>query len=136
MWISVAVADDSPPGFVYGILVTIFLAFNCFALNQWLQYGKGRWADYAHGETAYIWLSLIAKSLLAGRSGATPSSNSQRRRTTGLQPITARPSGSLELRGSFLDEAATLRAVGACIALVIIAASNSPAVSSVASMPL
>ena len=54
------------PGFVYGILVTIFFAFNCFALNQWLQYrGKGRWADYAHGETVYIWLSLIAKSLLA-----------------------------------------------------------------------
>ena len=51
VWISVAVADDGPPGFVYGILVSIFLAFNCFALNQWLQYrGKGRWADYAHGE--------------------------------------------------------------------------------------
>lgn len=66
VWISVAVADDGPPGFVYGILVTIFLAFNCFALNQWLQYrGKGRWADYAHGEAVYIWLSLIAKSLLA-----------------------------------------------------------------------
>lgn len=66
VWISVAVADDGPPGFVYGILVSIFLAFNCFALNQWLQYrGKGRWADYAHGETVYIWLSLIAKSLLA-----------------------------------------------------------------------
>ena len=46
--------------------MSIFLAFNCFALNQWLQYrGKGRWADYAHGETVYIWLSLIAKSLLA-----------------------------------------------------------------------
>ena len=62
VWISVAVADDGPPGFVYGILVTIFLAFNCFALNQWLQYRGSSWADYAHGETAYIWLSLIAKS--------------------------------------------------------------------------
>ncbi len=66
VWISVTVADDGPPGFVYGILVTIFLAFNCFAIVQWLQYrAKGRFADYAVGESTYIWLSLIAKSLLA-----------------------------------------------------------------------
>jgi Heliorhodopsin len=40
--------------------------FNCFAVNQWLQYKQaGRWKDYLVGERAYITLSLIAKSLLA-----------------------------------------------------------------------
>ena len=65
--LSVGEADDGgPPGFVYGILVTIFVMFNTFAIVQWLQYrGKGRFADYAVGESTYIWLSLIAKSLLA-----------------------------------------------------------------------
>ena len=57
---------ESPPSFVYGILVTIFLLFNCFAIVQWLQYrGMGRWADYVRGEVAYIVLSFIAKSALA-----------------------------------------------------------------------
>jgi len=57
---------SGPPGFVYGILATIFVAFNCFALNQWLQYrGKGKFSDYLHGERIYIVLSLVAKSLLA-----------------------------------------------------------------------
>lgn len=65
--LSIGEADDGgPPGFVYGILVTIFVMFNTFAIVQWLQYrGKGRFADYAVGESTYIWLSLIAKSLLA-----------------------------------------------------------------------
>ena len=46
--------------------MTIFVLFNCFAVNQWLQYrGNGRWTDYLHGERVYIWLSLVAKSLLA-----------------------------------------------------------------------
>jgi hypothetical protein len=55
-----------PPGFVYGIIATIFVAFNCFAVNQWLQYRRnGRWADYVFGERTYIVLSLVAKSLLA-----------------------------------------------------------------------
>ena len=57
---------ESPPGFVYGILVTIFLLFNCFAIVQWLQYrGRGKWADYVRGEVAYIVLSFVAKSALA-----------------------------------------------------------------------
>ncbi len=57
---------EGPPGFVYGILVTIFLLFNCFALNQYLQYkGIGKWKDYIYGESVYIVLSLVAKSLLA-----------------------------------------------------------------------
>ena len=55
-----------PPTFVYGIIVTIFIAFNCFAVNQWLQFrGVGKWSDYLHGERVYIALSLGAKSLLA-----------------------------------------------------------------------
>jgi phosphopantothenate synthetase len=40
--------------------------FNCFAVNQFLQYhGVGRWRDYLFGETTYIVLSLTAKSALA-----------------------------------------------------------------------
>jgi hypothetical protein len=55
-----------PPNFVYAILVSIFLFFNVFALNMWLQYNKkGKWADYLYGEKAYIILSLVAKSALA-----------------------------------------------------------------------
>lgn len=55
-----------PPGFVYGIYVSLFLFFNAFAVNMWLQYRrKGKWADYVYGERAYMGLSLVAKSLLA-----------------------------------------------------------------------
>jgi len=55
-----------PPGFVYGIFISLFIFFNAFALNQWLQYRQiGKWSDYLHGETVYITLSLVAKSLLA-----------------------------------------------------------------------
>lgn len=58
--------DASPPGFVYGIVVTIFLMFNSFAWVQYKQYqARGKWADYLRGERAYIVLSLVAKSLLA-----------------------------------------------------------------------
>ncbi|MEL6985527.1 MAG: heliorhodopsin HeR, partial [Actinomycetota bacterium] len=58
--------EGRPPGFVYGIIVTIFLFFNSFALNQWLQYrGVGRWQDYLVGERTYIILSFVAKSALA-----------------------------------------------------------------------
>lgn len=56
----------SPPGFVYGIIVSLFIFFNCFALNMVLQYKKvGPWKDYLFGEKVYIILSLTAKSLLA-----------------------------------------------------------------------
>lgn len=55
-----------PPGFVYGIIVSLFVFFNIFALNQWLQYKPvGRWRDYLVGERIYITLSLVAKSALA-----------------------------------------------------------------------
>jgi len=54
------------PTFVYWIYVSIFVFFNCFAINMVLQYKKvGKWQDYLYGERAYIILSLVAKSLLA-----------------------------------------------------------------------
>jgi hypothetical protein len=71
-WIAIAIylvgpgADQHAPGFVYGIFFSIFVLFNCFAVNQWLQYKQvGRWSDYLIGERTYITLSLVAKSLLA-----------------------------------------------------------------------
>ena len=54
------------PGFVYGIVASLFVFFMSFALNQWLQYRQiGRWADYAYGEKVYLVLSLVAKTALA-----------------------------------------------------------------------
>lgn len=73
-WIAVVINLFSPngppntevPGFVYGIVISLFVFFNCFALVQWLQYrGKGRFADYLVGERTYIVLSFVAKSALA-----------------------------------------------------------------------
>lgn len=72
-WIVIAIylfgAGDSThhaPNFVYWIYFSIFLFFNCFAVNQVLQYKKvGPWKDYLYGEKVYIILSLVAKSLLA-----------------------------------------------------------------------
>jgi hypothetical protein len=73
-WLVVAVyvlapgssSDAEPPTFVYAIIVSLFVFFNTFAVNQWLQYKRvGRWQDYLVGERAYITLSLVAKSALA-----------------------------------------------------------------------
>ena len=71
-WIAITIylvgpgADGHPPGFVYGIFFSLFVLFNCFAVNQWLQYKQvGKWKDYLVGERVYVNLSLIAKSLLA-----------------------------------------------------------------------
>ena len=71
-WIAITIylvgpgADQHPPGFVYGIFFSLLVLFNCFAVNQWLQYKQlGRWKDYLFGERTYITLSLVAKSLLA-----------------------------------------------------------------------
>lgn len=72
-WIVVAIylfgaggGENKAPSFVYWIYFSIFLFFNCFAINQVLQYKKiGKWRDYLYGERAYIILSLVAKSLLA-----------------------------------------------------------------------
>jgi hypothetical protein len=56
----------SPPGFVYGIIASLFVFFNCFAVNMILQYKKvGPWRNYLFGEKVYIILSLTAKALLA-----------------------------------------------------------------------
>ena len=58
--------DGSVPGFVWGIFVSLFLFFNCFAVNMWLQYGRiGPWRSYVFGEWGYLVLSLTAKSALA-----------------------------------------------------------------------
>lgn len=54
------------PGFVYGIFVSLFLLFNCFALNMWLTYRRrGRWKDPLFAERVYIILSITAKTALA-----------------------------------------------------------------------
>ncbi len=59
-------SDVAVPGFVYGIIISLFVFFNSFALVQYLQYkGKGKWSNYLRGERAYIVLSLVAKSALA-----------------------------------------------------------------------
>ena len=58
--------EAKPPAFVYAIIPTIFVFFNVFAINMWLQYKKvGRWKDYLFGERFYIVLSLAAKTVLA-----------------------------------------------------------------------
>ena len=59
-------SSATPPTFVYGIIVTIFLLFNSFALVQYKQYkAVGKWHDYIRGERAYIILSFTAKAALA-----------------------------------------------------------------------
>ena len=52
-WIAIVVytwapgLDASPPGFVYGIIISLFVFFNCFAVNMVLQYKKvGPWKEY------------------------------------------------------------------------------------------
>lgn len=58
--------DTEIPSFVYGIIASIFIFFNSFAINMWLQYRRiGPWKRYIFGEYGYIVLSLVAKSLLA-----------------------------------------------------------------------
>ena len=68
-WASAANATSAGakiPAFVYWIYVTIFLFFNCFALNMFLQYKKwGPWKNYLFGERVYIILSFVAKTALA-----------------------------------------------------------------------
>jgi hypothetical protein len=72
-WIAIAAQlvvsttdGNGVPGFVVAIFITLFLLFNTFAVNMWLQYrGRGRWADPAFAERVYLLLSLVAKSALA-----------------------------------------------------------------------
>ena len=57
---------EKPPAFVYAIVPTLFVFFNIFAVNMFLQYKKvGPWRDYLFGERVYIILSLLAKTALA-----------------------------------------------------------------------
>lgn len=63
---AVSSVSTNIPGFVYAILVSIFIFFNCFAINMFLQYKQvGPWKSYLFGEKVYIVLSLVAKSALA-----------------------------------------------------------------------
>jgi Heliorhodopsin len=68
-WIAIAVylaGGDGTPGFVIGIFVSLFVLFNSFAVNMALHYRRvGAWGDPLVAETAYVWLSLAAKSALA-----------------------------------------------------------------------
>ncbi len=58
--------NTKAPAFVYGIVFSLFILFNTFAVVQFLQYKKvGKWSDYLRGEKTYITLSLVAKSALA-----------------------------------------------------------------------
>jgi hypothetical protein len=59
-------AKTAAPAFVLGIVISLFVLFNTFAIVQYLQYKKvGKWSDYMRGEKSYITLSLVAKSALA-----------------------------------------------------------------------
>jgi len=58
--------EAKPPAFVYAIIPTLFVFFNTFAVNMYLQYKKiGPWKNYLYGERAFIILSLVAKTVLA-----------------------------------------------------------------------
>jgi hypothetical protein len=58
--------EAKPPAFVYAIIPTLFVFFNTFGVNMYLQYKKiGPWKDYLYGERAFIILSLVAKTVLA-----------------------------------------------------------------------
>ncbi|MEV8254372.1 heliorhodopsin HeR [Rhodoglobus sp. NPDC076762] len=58
--------EVAAPSFVVGIVISLFVFFNTFALNQWLQYKQvGKWKSYLQGERTYITLSLVAKTALA-----------------------------------------------------------------------
>jgi Heliorhodopsin len=71
-WLAIGVylwspgSSAEPPAFVYAIFASLFVFFNVFALNMWLQYRRvGPWRSYLFGERAYMVLSLVAKSALA-----------------------------------------------------------------------
>lgn len=65
-WAANVYGSGQIPTFVYWIYGSLFVFFNCFAVNMYLQYkGIGRWKDYLYGERVYMILSLVAKSILA-----------------------------------------------------------------------
>jgi hypothetical protein len=61
-----AAVNTNVPTFVYGIIISLFVFYNIFPVNMFLQYKQaGPWRDYLFGERVYILLSLFAKSALA-----------------------------------------------------------------------
>lgn len=72
-WVAMGIAfggavqeGNGVPGFVFAIFASLFLFFNCFAVNQYLHYRRiGRWRDYLFAERGYLLLSLLAKTALA-----------------------------------------------------------------------
>lgn len=65
-WAANVYGSGQIPTFVYWIYGSLFLFFNCFAINMYLQYKRiGKWSDYLYGERVYMILSLAAKSVLA-----------------------------------------------------------------------
>lgn len=65
-WATSVYGSGQIPTFVYWIYGSLFLFFNCFAINMYLQYKRiGPWKDYLYGERVYMILSLVAKSALA-----------------------------------------------------------------------
>ncbi len=57
---------DLVPWYAWAAIGGYFLFFNSFAINMWLQYKKkGPYEAYEFGEKVYIWLSLVAKSVIA-----------------------------------------------------------------------
>lgn len=65
-WATNVYGSGQIPSFVYWIYGSLFVFFNCFAINMYLQYKRiGKWSDYLYGERVYMILSLVAKSALA-----------------------------------------------------------------------
>jgi len=61
----IVLAGDDVPNFVYGIYVSLFLFFNCFAAVMVLEYKRiGPWKRVIFTERTYIVLSLTAKVAL------------------------------------------------------------------------
>lgn len=59
-------SNPAPPTFVYAVVASLMFFYALFPLNMWLQYTrKRRWRNYIWGEYGYMFLSLVAKSLLA-----------------------------------------------------------------------
>ena len=58
-------AQEAVPTWVWALFISVFVMFNCFAVNQYLQYrGVGPWRSYVFGERVYIVLSFVAKTIL------------------------------------------------------------------------
>lgn len=57
---------DLVPWYAWTAIIGYFLFFNSFAFNMYFQYKKvGPYQNYIFGEKVYVWLSLIAKSVIA-----------------------------------------------------------------------